>query len=269
MAGPENESDVGLGYRREMSGWDMQQVDAGFFEVVPENWINRNTEPLQQLVACGRPVHLHGVSLNLGGNSPLNGGFLRAVRALMAELGTDFYSDHLAASGDAHQLYDLFPLPFTRAEIQRVGDRIKQAQDILGCRMAIENPTWYSNTGEMPEPEFLSAVVDYADCNIVLDLNNIDVNFKNHGLTSLNQFLKIIDFSRVNYLHVAGHEYDGRFDLFVDTHSRPVENHVRKVARELNQKYDLPVLLEWDNDVPDIATINNELAALREAVCIA
>jgi uncharacterized protein len=257
---------AGLGYRREMADWDIARIEADFFEVVPENWIRRDRAPLQHIIASGRPVHLHGVSLNLGGDAPISTGFLHELRELMDDLNVTHYSDHLAASGDAHQLYDLFPVPFTATEVRRVGDRIKQVQDILGCTIGIENPTWYTNTGDMSEPDFLSAVAEYADCRILLDLNNIDVNFKNHGKVDLPEFIRRVDLNRVTYLHVAGHEYDERFGLYVDTHSQPVENAVRNMALQLNQQHRLPILLEWDNDVPDLTSINRELQCLHSTI---
>ncbi len=254
---------AGLGYRREMADWDMSAVEADFFEVAPENWVHRDRDPLHRLRASGRAVHLHGVSLNLGGTTPLNQAFLRAVRALMDELGTPYYSDHLAASGDAHQLYDLFPVPFTEAEACRVSDRIQCVQDVLGRRIAVENTTWYTNIGTMPEFAFLAQVVARADCSLLLDLNNIVVNHKNHGGQGLAAFVGEVDLARVSYLHVAGHEFDARFDLHIDTHSAPVEAPTADMARHLHRTHGLPILLEWDNDVPDLDTLNRELACLR------
>lgn len=246
-----------------MSSWDMANVAADFFEVVPENWIRRDRTPLHRLIESGRPVHLHGVSLNLGGTSVICKDFLKEIKNLMEELGTEYYSDHLAASGDAHQLYDLFPIPFTRKEVIRVSDRIKYVQDQTGGRIAIENTTWYTNIGSMPEPEFMSAVAERADCGILLDLNNIAVNFKNHGRSGLQAFIHELDLSRITYLHVAGHEFDERFGLYVDTHSQPVEESTRALALRLHHSHALPILLEWDNDVPEMSIINQELAWLR------
>lgn len=254
---------LGLGYRRDMADWDMSAVQADFFEVVPENWVRRDRAPLKALLASGRPVHLHGVSLNLGGTSELNHTFLREVRELMDDLGARHYSDHLAASGDAHQLYDLFPIPFTVEEVRRVGDRIRAVQDVLGCRMAVENSTWYANIGNMTEADFLAAVAEHADCGILLDLNNIRVNHKNHGTDELEAFVARIDLNRVSYLHVAGHEFDERFNLYIDTHSQPVEPPTAAMARRLQAQRGLPILLEWDNDIPDLDAINKELACLR------
>lgn len=254
---------IGLGYRREMAGWDMAAIDADFFEVAPENWLRRDRTPLHSLRAMGRPIALHGVSLNLGGQSVLDAAFLRAVRDLMDELGARHYSDHLAASGDAHQLYDLFPIAFTRSEVARVAGRIRHAQDLLGRRMAVENTTWYTNVGEMSEADFLAEVAERADCGILLDLNNIDVNHKNHGGHDITAFLGCLDLARVSYLHVAGHEFDARFGLYIDTHSQPVASVLREHALRLRQAYGWDLMLEWDNDIPHAQVINQELACLQ------
>lgn len=254
---------IGVGYRREMRQWDIAQLDADFFEVAPENWLERDRAPLHALIAAGKPIRLHGVSLNLGGDGPLNTAFLQRVRNLMQELECQHYSDHLAASGDAHQLYDLFPVPMTHAQVLRLSDRIARAQDILGCQMAVENATWYTNIGDLPEPEFVMQVVERADCKLLLDLNNIEVNFKNHAIDPLSDFVRRIDPLRVSYLHVAGHEFDARFGLYLDTHSQPPAACVQEMAQSLAAQHGHDILLEWDNDVPDPETINQELACLQ------
>ncbi len=261
---------TGLGYRREMRDWDMSAVTADFFEVAPENWIGRDRAPLHRLLASGRPVQLHGVSLNLGGTSVIDPAFVGQVRALLDELGSEHYSDHLAAGGDAHQLYDLFPIPFTPAEARRVADRIARVQDLLGRRIAVENSTWYTNVGALDEPDFLMAVVQRADCRILLDLNNIAVNHKNHGKThgvcTPQEFIARIDLARVSYLHVAGHEFDERFGLYLDTHSQPVEPPTAALAQVLHEQHGLPILLEWDNDVPALDAINRQLSCLQPSL---
>lgn len=254
---------IGLGFRREMLDWDMSAVQADFFEVAPENWVRRDLEPLHALIESGRPVHLHGVALNLGGTAPLDASFLRDLRGLITELGAPLYSDHLAASGDSYQLYDLFSVPFTVQHAQRIADRIRAVQDALGMRIAIENTTWYTNVGAMPEADFLSLVLERADCHLLLDLNNLSVNHKNHGGLSPSDVVQQLGMERVSYMHVAGHEFDARFDLFMDTHSQPVEAHTQQLARTLTERHGTPVLLEWDNDIPGMDVINQELACLR------
>lgn len=254
---------AGLGYRREMADWDMTQVAADFYEVVPENWIRRDRTPLYRLRESGRAIHLHGVSLNLGGTAPFQAGFLQALRELVADLEVTHYSDHLAASGDAHQLYDLFPVPFTQAEAIRLSERILQVQDALGRRIGVENTTWYTNIGDMSEADFLREVIRRADCLLLLDINNLDVNHKNHGGLTPAGFIAQCDLSRVSYLHVAGHEFDARFGLYVDTHSQPVASATRDLALRLHREHGLPILLEWDNDLPDQDSINRELSCLH------
>lgn len=257
---------IGLGLRREMLDWDMSSLKADFFEIVPENWLRRDRALLHALRDLGYPIYLHSVSLNLGGTSPINEDFLKDIRSLMNELDSPYYSDHLAASGDAHQLYDLFPIPLTENEVKRVGDRIAHAQDVLGLPLSIENSTWYTNRGDIPETEFINQVLKNADCRLLLDLNNISVNHKNHQLIDLQNFVSHIDMSRVSYLHVAGHEFDPRFNMFIDTHSCPVETQTQQMARSLSEQYNLDILLEWDNDVPDSATLNKELECLAPSM---
>jgi uncharacterized protein (UPF0276 family) len=254
---------IGIGFRREMLDWDMSALDADFYEVVPENWLRRDRAPLYALRAMGKAVRLHGVSLNLGGTSAIPVAFLREMRSLMDDLQTPWYSDHLAASGDAHQLYDLFPIETSEREVLRVGDRIRRVQDLLGCRIAVENATWYTNRGSMPEAEFIAQVIEHADCHLLLDLNNVVVNQKNHGLSTLADFVARLDLERVSYVHVAGHEFDPRFGMYIDTHSQAVEPATALMARRLHETRGLDVLLEWDNDVPDVHTFNQEVACLR------
>lgn len=254
---------IGVGFRSEMLDWNPADVRADFYEVAPENWLRRDRTPLYRLRQAGHALCLHGVSLNLGGQAPINATFVREVRALLDDLGAEHYSDHLAASGDAHQLYDLFPIPFTDAEARRVSDRICQVQDLLGRRMAVENTTYYTNVGDLGEAEFLMRVAERADCGILLDLNNVTVNHKNHGVASLDDFLARIDLDRVSYLHVAGHEFDARFGLYIDTHSDRVERPTAEAAALVARRHGKHILLEWDNDFPSQATLNEELACLQ------
>lgn len=254
---------IGVGLRREMLDWPLDSIASDFFEIVPENWLRRERSPLHHIRAQNRPIHLHGVSLNLGGHSALNTEFVLGIKDLMSELETDYYSDHLAASGDAHQLYDLFPIALTQAEAIRVAERIRRVQDILGHPIAIENATWYTNIGEMSEPEFIREVLARADCRLLLDLNNIVVNHKNHDLLGLESFVAQIDPTQISYLHVAGHEFDERFGMYIDTHSQPVEPATQQMARHLAQTHGLAILLEWDNDIPSLELINQELACLK------
>lgn len=257
---------MGLGYRREMAEWDLSALDVGLFEVAPENWLRRDRSRLHAMRAMGLELALHGVSLNLGGQAPLDLDFVRDVKDLADELGVRVYSDHLAASGDAHQLYDLFPVPFTRQEARRIAERIARVQDVLGARMAVENATWYTNIGDLSELEFVQDVVSRADCLLLFDVNNVAVNYKNHGGHTPVAFARQLDGGRVAYLHVAGHEFDARFGLHIDTHSTPVESGTAQLAQDLAQQWGVPLLLEWDHDVPSLPRLQEELLCLQPSL---
>ena len=249
-----------------MRDWDLQQVHADFFEVAPENWIRRDRSRLYQILADGKKIHLHGVSLNIGGFSEINSPFLQQVKALMQDIQADIYSDHLSSSGDAFQLYDLFPIPFKEQEATRIASRIQQVQDVLGCRIAIENPSYYTNIGEMTECDFINLVLDKADCLFLLDINNIRVNFKNHGLIQPTTFLQQINPNRVVYLHVAGHLYDPNLAMYLDTHSEALEQECIELATDFATRHYKPILLEWDNDIPNMPRVNQELQCLKQCM---
>jgi uncharacterized protein (UPF0276 family) len=249
---------LGIGFRQEMRDWSFKGFDHDFIEVIPENWLRRNPQPL---IEHGKSICFHGISLNLGGNSPIDQGFLKDVRQYMQSLGISRYSDHLAASGDAHQLYDLFPIPFTPKEASRVADRIKSVQDFLGFQIAVENSVYYTNTGEMKELDFLNLVATQADCLILLDVNNLVVNQKNHHVDIDTD---LINWDRVTYVHIAGHIYQPQFDLYWDTHSQRPEKQVVDLAN-LARKKGKSILLEWDNQIPSEKNYLKELKWLQQS----
>jgi uncharacterized protein (UPF0276 family) len=247
---------LGIGFRREMKQWGFSGFPHQFIEVIPENWVRKDLSPLQE---HNKSIAFHGISLNLGGTSPINKPFLGQVKDCMKVLDVTWYSDHLAASGDAHQLYDLFPIPFTQSEVERVAGRIKEVQDFLGFQIAIENSVYYTNVGHLSEIEFLNKVVEKADCKILLDVNNLVVNDKNHKTgIQVDEIL----WDRVNYVHIAGHVYSEQFDLYWDTHSQRPEERVIELAQLALEK-NKPLLLEWDNQIPNEADYLKELLWLQ------
>lgn len=249
----------GIGFRREMANWDISSLPVDFFEVVPENWLRKSRAPLIELE---KPIHFHGVSLNLGGDSPLNVEMLRSIRDAMKEVGVKVYSDHLSSSGDAHQLYDLFPIPFTMAEAIRVADRIQQAQDILGFRMGVENAAYYTNVGDMGEAEFIIEVVKRADCLLHLDTNNIICNLKNHSARFMSipaSFMRLCALPNTGYAHVAGHEFSAEFGMYWDTHGA-APSHATLTLAEISGR---DVLLEYDNSIPEEHIFKEMLCKMR------
>ncbi len=201
---------VGLGLRRTMLPELAERgdrLDVDFFEVAPENWIGVGGaygRRFRELTAR-YPFVNHGLSLSIGGPGPLDLEFVGRVRRFLDEHGILLYSEHLSYCSDDGHLYDLMPIPFTEAAVRRVADRVGQVQDALGRRIALENVSYYAAPGaEMSEIEFLNAVLERADCELMLDVNNVHVNAINHGYDA-RQFLAAVPAQRVVYMHVAGH----------------------------------------------------------------
>ncbi len=259
---------AGLGFRRCMTE-TLAEVDTSaidFLEVAPENWMGlggRFGRAFREYTER-YPFVTHGLSLSLGGPSPLDTAFLRKLKQFLDSHNIRGYSEHLSYCTDDGHLYDLMPIPFTEAAVKHVVSRIHQTQDILQQRIAIENVSYYAAPGsEMTEIEFLLAVLKAADCDLLLDVNNIYVNSVNHGYDAA-AFLAQIPGERISYIHVAGH-YTEAEDLLVDTHGADV---IDPVWALLQQSYDLfgvkPTLLERDFNIPPMDQLLLEISTIRD-----
>ena len=260
-------SGAGLGFRREL----IPDLKRGvpdhirFFEIAPENWLGIGGASAKELRAFTERFSFacHGLSLSPGGMLPLDVDLLRRIRAFMASHGIALYTEHLSWSNDVGQLYDLLPLPCTGEAVRWTAARIRQAQDVLGMRIGIENASYYVAPpgAEMDETEFIRAVVEEADCLLHLDVNNILVNARNFGFDPLG-FLHALPLERACYIHVAGHhrEPDG---LLIDTHGAEV---IADVWQLLDAAYrrtgPLPTCLERDFDFPPLAELGAEVAQI-------
>jgi len=258
---------AGLGFRREL----LPELEAGvpdavgFFELAPENWAGMGGRSARQLRAFTEryPFVCHGLSLSLGGMLPLDVDLLKQTRAFMASHGIRLYTEHLSWSNDAGQLYDLLPLPCTHEAVRWTAARIRQAQDVLGMRIGIENASTYVAPpgAEMSEAEFIRAVVHEADCLLHLDVNNILVNARNFGFDPLS-FLHQLPLDRACYIHVAGHhtEPDG---LVIDTHGASVIDEVWNLLEAAYRRAGvLPTCLERDFNFPPLAELGLEVAQI-------
>ena len=259
---------AGLGFRRCMTE-TLAQVDAAqidFLEVAPENWMGlggRFGRAFREYTER-YPFVTHGLSLSLGGPSPLDTEFLHKLKQFLQRHNIRGYSEHLSYCTDDGHLYDLMPIPFTEAAVRHVAKRIEQTQDILQQRIAIENVSFYAAPGaEMTELDFLLAVLNEADCALLLDVTNIYVNSVNHNYDA-TAFLAQIPGERISYIHVAGH-YNEADDLLVDTHGADV---IDPVWALLQQSYDLfgvkPTLLERDFNIPPMDQLLQELDTIRD-----
>jgi hypothetical protein len=268
MPTPKQLQGAGLGLRRALMGPFAAQLpdQVDFLEVAPENWINvggRWGKRFRQLTER-YPLVCHGLSLSIGSPAPLDEHFLGQLKKFLDEHGALAYSDHLSFCSDHGQLYDLMPIPFTPEAVDYVAERIRRVQDILDRRIAIENISYYAAPSqEMSETDFINAVLDAADCDLLLDVNNIYVNSINHRYDA-EAFLTALPGDRVTYFHIAGHYVEAE-DLRVDTHAAPVVDPVWDLLAKAYRHFgDVPTLLERDFNIPPLEELLAEVEQIAE-----
>lgn len=260
-------SGAGLGFRRALVPELRASGAAGidFFELAPENWIRAGgslAKDLRQFTER-HPFVAHGLSLSLGGPGPLDLALLGEIRGFLDTHRIRAYTEHLSYCSDDGHLYDLMPIPFTEEAVHWVAGRIRQAQDVLGRPIAVENVSYYAAPGaRMREIEFINAVLDEADCGLLLDVNNIFVNAINHRYDA-RDFLRALPHARVWYFHVAGHFVEAP-DLRVDTHGSAVCGDVWSLLDEAYRWFGpVPTLLERDFNIPPLPELVAEVADVR------
>jgi len=260
-------SGTGLGLRRELLDvvLNTPPKQVSFYEVAPENWMKLGGKLSKKFRSLTEQHDFvtHGLSLSIGGPSPIDVEFVKNIKNFLKEFGIKMYTEHLSYCSDEGHLYDLMPIPFTEEAVDYVAKRIEQVQDILGQQIAIENVSYYAAPGqEMPEIEFLNQVLDKADCKLLLDVNNIYVNSINHRYDAY-EFLNSIQGDKIAYVHVAGH-YTEAEDLLIDTHGADVNNPVWDLLNKSYQLFGvLPTLLERDFNIPPINELLKEVDEIQ------
>lgn len=287
---------AGLGYRRDLAN-DFLNLSSNnairFMEVAPENWVKMGGAARYKFDQAAEryPLAVHGLSLSLGGQAPLDRELLKNTKALMTQYNSTFFSEHLSYCECEGHLYDLLPMPFTEEAVKHVAQRIRYVQDFLGLQISLENTSYYlhSPTSTMNEVEFLNAIAQEADCGIHLDVNNIYVNGVNHGLLDPYVFLDQVDVKRVNYIHIAGHDEEhsaaqvvedlegesfnkikGAYrhlpELLIDTHGEAVKGTVWDLLEYAYQRLLVipPTLLERDFNFPPFAELYAEVEHIAQ-----
>jgi len=236
-----------------------------FYEVAPENWIPIGGKLGKQFRSMTERYDFicHGLSLSIGSTDSLDEVFVSQVKDFMKEHQIKFYSEHLSYCSSQGHLYDLMPIPFTSEAVIHVANRIKRVQEILEQKIAIENVSYYAEPGkEMDEIDFFNAVINEADCDILLDINNIYVNSVNHGYDA-EEFLRAIPAERIAYAHIAGH-YVEADDFLVDTHGAAIIDPVWKLLGKAYELYGIfPTLLERDFNIPSLDELVKEVQTIK------
>lgn len=258
---------VGLGLRRDFIDTFLNaESHPDFIEVAPENWMGFGGRHAKLLAQCTEksPLVCHGLSLSIGGPHPLNIGFIQQIKAFLKQYQVSIYSEHLSYTSDGGYLYDLLPIPMTEEAVDYVVERILRVQDILGQRLVLENvSTYLMPNAEMNESDFVREVMTRADCELLLDVNNVYVNSKNHQ-TDAYAFIDAMPKDRIRYLHIAGHEQVSD-DLLIDTHGENVCDPVWELLAYTYQTCGVkPTLLERDFNIPTWQQLQHELNIIKD-----
>ncbi len=244
-------------------------ADVAFYEVHAENYMGAGGAPHAMLerLHAQHALSIHGVGLSIGGAGPLDRAHLARLRALLDRYDPESFSEHLAwSSHGASWLNDLLPLPYTDQTLAAICAHIDQTQDALGRRMLLENPATYVTFAESTwaETDFLREITRRTGCGLLLDVNNVFVSATNHRCDP-RAYLAEFPLEAAGEIHLAGHEVEELADgpLLIDSHSRPVADPVWALFAEVIARTGaVPVLIEWDNDVPGFDTL---LAEVRRA----
>ena len=261
---------VGLGLRHpHFAAVARDNPGVPFWEIAPENVMGDGGRDHDQVcrILERDPVVTHGLSLSVGGFDPFDDDYLEQLAGFLAFTGSPWHSEHLCFSSvDGTITHELLPMPLTRASVRHTIRRVRELKDRLPVPFILENITYYAELGEkeLAEPEFLGEILEGADVGWLLDINNVYVNSLNFGFEPKDWLLRV-PLDRVVQMHIAGHERVG--DLTLDTHGAPVIDPVIELMQWVLPRIGrpVPVLLERDNDIPCLATLLAERAAIQEA----
>ncbi len=264
-------SGVGIGLRAPHYQALLEEKPAlGFLEIHPENYFTETIDhTFLEKLRTDYPLSFHGVGLSLGSAQGVSTAHIEKLCELVKRYEPALVSDHASwsASGNAH-MPDLLPLPYTRETLDVMQENIARVQDALKRPILIENPSTYLQfaPAEMEEPEFLSLLCMRAGCALLLDINNIYVNAENHTYSAQDYVAKIPP-HMVREIHLAGHYRQdlghGR-SILIDTHNSTVCDAGWALYQKAVQRFgQVPTLIEWDADIPPLATLLSEVARAK------
>ena len=257
----------GLGLRTEHYNAILEsKPNVDWFEVLSENYMIAGGKPLYYLdkICENYPVVMHGVSLSIGSTAPVDINYLRDLKKLADRIEPAWISDHLCWTGvHGQNMHDLLPLPYTPETAKHVAERVKIVQDYLGRRILLENVSSYASyvDSSMTEWEFISEIVEQADCLLLLDVNNIYVSSFNHQFDA-KAFIDGVPANRIQQIHLAGHHNHG--DYIIDTHDAPVIDPVWRLYEYALSRFGaVSTMIERDDNIPELAILMEELEIAR------
>ncbi|MFG2636688.1 DUF692 domain-containing protein [Streptomyces sp. NPDC048362] len=266
---------TGIGWRPEIAEAVERMPGIDWVEVVAENVCPGHLpESLLRLRERGVTVIPHGVSLGLGGADRPDAGRLAALAERAEALGAPLVTEHVAfvraggalTASPVLEAGHLLPVPRTRDALDVLCENVRIAQEALPVPLAVENiAALFSWPGEeLTEGQFLTELVERTGVRLLVDVANLHTNRVNRGEDPA-EALAALPLEAIAYVHVAGgFERDG---VWHDSHAHPVPPPVLAVLSDLASRTDPPgVLLERDENFPEPAELERELAAIAGAV---
>lgn len=236
-----------------------------WLEIHPENYFSDGGKHIDYLYKLREhyPISLHCLGFSLGSCQSINLDYAKKIKALADTLQPFLISDHMSWSGLNNVFtHDLLPIPYTSSSLKNFVKNINQVQSLLNQKILIENPSSYLSFPEskIPEWQFLSEASKQSGCGILLDVNNIFVNSKNHNFDS-NQYLRKIQDLDVQEIHLAGHHIntENNINIYIDDHGSTVSQEVWALfSKSLELFPKANPLIEWDTNLPNIEILLNE-----------
>ena len=257
----------GLGLRKEhYEAVLSERPNVDWFEILSENYMVEGGKPLDYLTRIREhyPMVMHGVSMSIGSTEPLNFDYLKQLKELIKRVEPEWISDHLCWTGvNGLNLHDLMPLPYTEEAVQHVADRVSQVQDYLGQQILLENVSSYVSYSDsiMTEWDFFNEVTERADCNMLLDINNIYVSAYNHNFDPYT-YLTAMPSERIHQIHLAGHTHEN--NLIIDTHDHPIADPVFDLYAAAVEHFGrVSTMIERDDNIPPLPELLAELEQVK------
>lgn len=267
------QKEIDLGYGLGLRQKHVKQIilqrpkEVEWFEIISENYFNPLSEKRGQIddLRQDYPFVMHGVSMSIGSTDELDTEYLSNLKSLAEWLKPEIISDHICWTGiNNFNSHDLLPVPYTEESLKNMIRKISQTQDFLGRRIALENPSTYLefNGSTLNEWDYIRYVAEEADCDLLLDVNNVYVNCYNHGYDA-KEYISSLPKDRVVQIHLAGHKNCGTH--IIDTHSDHVNEEVLKLyEHSLNIMGKRNTMIEWDAEIPEFDVLLNELKKVKK-----